>query len=307
VARAVQFDGYGDVEVLHLAEVEVPLAVKGEVVVAVKAAGMNPGEAKIRSGAAKARFPATFPSGQGSDLAGVVTEVGDGVEGITVGQEVMGWTERRSSHADYVLVPAEQLVPKPEKLSWEVAGSLYVVGVTAYAAAAAVGAGSGDTVAVSAAAGGVGSVTVQLLKVRGADVIGIASQANHDWLRSVGVTPVEYGEGLADRIRAAAPDGVDAFIDTFGPEYVDLALELGVDPDRINTIIAFAAAKEQGVKSDGSQSPSNVAAALTEIADLVATGRITVPIAATYPLAEVRAAYTELAKNHTRGKIVLIP
>jgi NADPH:quinone reductase-like Zn-dependent oxidoreductase len=307
MARAVQFDTYGDVDVLHLAEVEVPLAGRGQVVVAVKAAGTNPGEAKIRSGAAKAMFPATFPSGQGSDLAGVVTEVGDGVEGIVVGQEVLGWSNSRSTQADYVVVPADQLVPKPAELSWEVAGSLHVIGVTAYAAAAAVGAGSGDTVAVSAAAGGVGSVTVQLLKVRGANVLGIASEGNHEWLRSVGVIPVGYGDGLADRLRAAAPDGIDAFIDTFGPEYVELALELGIDKERINTITAFAAAKEHGVKSDGSQTPASIAAALTEIADLVANGKITVPIAATYPLEEVQAAYTELEQGHTHGKIVLIP
>jgi NADPH:quinone reductase len=303
----VRFDDYGDVDVLYLEQVEVPFAGRGEVVIAVKAAGINPGEAKIRSGVAKAVFPATFPSGQGSDCAGVVTEVGDGVEGIAVGAEVLGWSEQRSSQADYVVIPAGQLVAKPAELSWQVAGSLYVVGVTAYAAAGAVGAGQGDTVVVSAAAGGVGSVTVQLLTTRGADVIGIASAANHDWLRSVGVTPVSYGDGLADRVRAAAPRGVDAFIDTFGPEYIDLALELGVEKDRINTIIAFAAAKEHGVKSEGSQSPPDVAAALAEMAELVANGRITVPIAATYPLDDVRAAYTELASGHTHGKIVLIP
>jgi NADPH:quinone reductase len=303
----VRFDDYGDVDVLYLEQVEVPFAGRGEVVIAVKAAGINPGEAKIRSGVAKAVFPATFPSGQGSDCAGVVTEVGDGVEGIAAGAEVLGWSEQRSSQADYVVIPAGQLVAKPAELSWQVAGSLYVVGVTAYAAAGAVGAGQGDTVVVSAAAGGVGSVTVQLLTTRGADVIGIASAANHDWLRSVGVTPVSYGDGLADRVRAAAPRGVDAFIDTFGPEYIDLALELGVEKDRINTIIAFAAAKEHGVKSEGSQSPPDVAAALAEMAELVANGRITVPIAATYPLDDVRAAYTELASGHTHGKIVLIP
>jgi NADPH:quinone reductase len=307
VSRAVRFDSYGDVDVLYLEQVEVPFAGRGEVVVAVKAAGINPGEAKIRSGVAKAVFPATFPSGQGSDFAGIVTEVGDGVEGIAVGAEVLGWSEQRSSQADYVVIPAGQVVAKPAELSWQVAGALYVVGVTAYAAVEAVGAGPGDTVVVSAAAGGVGSVTVQLLTTRGADVIGIASAANHDWLRSVGVTPVSYGDGLAERVQAAAPGGVDAFIDTFGPEYIDLALQLGVAKDRINTIIAFAAAKEYGVMSQGSQSPPDVRAVLAEMAELVANGKITVPIAATYPLSDVRAAFAELANGHTRGKIVLIP
>jgi NADPH:quinone reductase len=307
VARAVRFDSYGDVDVLYVDEVEVPHPGRGELVIAVKAAGTNPGEIKIRSGAAKAVFPASFPSGQGSDCAGIVTEVGDGVEGITVDAEVLGWSEQRSSQADYVVLPAGQVVAKPAELSWEVAGSLYVVGVTAYAAADAVGAGPGDTVVVSAAAGGVGSVVVQLLRSRGSDVIGIASTANHDWLRSVGVTPVEYGDRVAERVQAAAPNGVDAFIDTFGPEYIDLALQLGVAKDRINTIAAFAAAKQHGVKSDGSQSPPDVAAVLAEMAELVASGTITVPIAATYPLDDVRAAYTELAAGHTHGKIVLIP
>jgi NADPH2:quinone reductase len=307
VSRAVRFDSYGDVDVLYLDQVELPFAGRGEVVVAVKAAGINPGEAKIRSGVAKAVFPATFPSGQGSDCAGIVTEVGDGVEGIAVGAEVLGWSEQRSTQADYVVIPAGQVVAKPADLSWEMAGSLYVVGVTAYAAAEAVGAGPGDTVVVSAAAGGVGSVTVQLLTTRGADVIGIASAANADWLRSVGVTPVEYGDDVAERIQAAAPGGVDAFIDTFGPEYIELALELGVDKDRIDTITAFAAAKEHGVKREGSQSPSDVRAVLAEMAELVAKGTITVPIASTYPLSDVQAAYTELANGHTHGKIVLIP
>jgi NADPH:quinone reductase-like Zn-dependent oxidoreductase len=121
------------------------------------------------------------------------------------------------------------------------------------------------------------------------------------------VTPVEYGDDLAERVQAAAPGGVDAFVDTFGPEYIELALELGVDRDRIDTITAFAAAKAHGVKSQGSQSPADVRAVLAEMAELVATGTITVPIAATYPLSDVQAAYTELANGHTHGKIVLIP
>jgi NADPH:quinone reductase len=278
----------------------------GEVLVAVRAAGVNPGEAKIREGLLDAVFPATFPSGEGSDLAGVVTEVGDGVQSFAVGDEVLGWTDRRASHADYVAVPADQLVPKPAGLPWEVAGSLYVVATTAYAAVRAVGAEPDDIVVVSSAAGGVGSFTVQLLKVKGANVIGIASEANHDWLRSVGVTPVAYGDGLADRIRSLAPEGVDAFIDTFGEEYLRLAVELGVKPDRIDTVVARDAAKEIGAKAEGSGAASS-ADVLAEMAALVAAGRITVPIAATYRLDEVQAAYAQVEQHHTRGKVVLVP
>jgi NADPH2:quinone reductase len=306
MAKAVRFDRYGGIDVLYLADVEVPHPGSGEVTVAVRAAGINPGEAAIRQGYLDSVYPSTFPSGEGSDLAGVVTELGGGVESWAVGDQVMGWSDRRSSHAEFVTVPASYLIRKPEGLSWEVAGSLYVVGVTAYAATRAVGAGPGDTVVVSAAAGGVGSITVQLLKVRGADVIGIASEANHQWLTSRGVVPVAYGDGLAERIRALAPTGVDAFIDTFGEAYVRLAIELGVAQDRIDTVTAFAVAKETGVKTEGSSMATSTDV-LAEMADLAAAGRIVVPIAATFPLDQVRAAYTELEKRHTRGKIVLIP
>jgi NADPH:quinone reductase len=305
-ARAVRFDHYGGIEVLRLSEVDVPSPAPGEVVVKVKAAGINPGEASIRQGFLDSRFPATFPSGEGSDLAGVVTAVGDGVTDFAVGDEVLGWSWSRSSHADYTAVPVDQLIPKPPALSWEVAGSLYVVGVTAFAAVRAVAAGPGDTVVVSAAAGGVGTLTVQLLKTKGAAVIGIAGPSHHDWLRSKGVTPVSYGDGLIDRIRAAAPQGVDAFIDLFGPEYVKLGVDLGVSPDRIETIIAWEAAQQYGAKAAGSGDASTTEV-LAEMADLVATGQIEVPIAATYPLEDVQQAFTELEQRHTLGKIVLLP
>ena len=196
-------------------------------------------------------FPTTFPSGQGSDLAGVVVEVGTGVDGFAVGDEVFGWTEQRASHAEYVVAPGGQLTHKPAGVPWEVAGSLYVAGATAWASLQAVGAGAGDTVAVSGATGGVGSIVVQLLRDRGATVLGIASEANAEWLRSLGVEPVAYGDGLADRLRAAAPDGIDAFIDTFGGGYIALAVDLGVARDRINTIIDFDAAQQFGAQVKG--------------------------------------------------------
>jgi NADPH2:quinone reductase len=305
-ARAVRFDQYGGTDVLYVAGVPMPTPEAGEVVVGVRAAGINPGEASIRSGALHDRFPATFPSGEGSDLAGVVTAAGDGVQEFEVGDEVLGFSWRRSSHATHVAVPATQLIPKPPELSWEVAGSLYVVACTAYAAVRAVAARVGDTVAVSAAAGGVGTIVVQLLRVRGAQVLGIASSSNAEWLASHGAVPVAYGDGLAERLQAAAPNGIDAFIDLFGPEYVQLAADLGIAHDRIETIIARQKAQELGTRNAGSVDASTVEV-LTEMAGLVASGAIEVPIAATYPMDRVREAFRQLEQRHTRGKIVLIP
>jgi len=306
VPRAVQFDEYGGLDVLTVREVELPELGKEDVLVAVKAAGINPGEASIRKGLLAEKWPATFPSGQGSDLAGVVKEVGIDVEGFAPGDEVLGWSLTRSSQAEEVVVPADQLIAKPTDISWEAAGSLYVVGVTAFAAVRAVDISAGDTVVVSAAAGGVGTITVQLLKVRGANVIGLASEDHHEWLREKGVTPVAYGEGVMQRLLEATPDGIDAFIDLFGPEYVDLAVQLDLPPAKIETIIAYEKAQEVGAKAEGS-SDATSPEILGEMAELVAAGKIEVPIAATYPLDEVREAFEQLEDRHTLGKIVLVP
>ncbi len=306
MARAVQFDHYGDRDVLYIADVPIPTPAPGEVVVRVRAAGINPGEAAIRSGALDTAFPTTFPSGEGSDLAGVIHSVGDGVTAFAAGDEVLGWSWTRSSHADYAAVPAGQLIRKPAELSWESAGSLYVVGVTAFAAVRAVNPQAGETVAVSAAAGGVGSVVVQLLRTRGAKVLGIASPDNHEWLSAHGAVPVAYGAGLAERLKTAAPDGIDAFIDLFGPEYVQLAIDLGIAPDRIETIISWEKAAEVGAKTQGSSDATSTDV-LSEMAELVASGQIEIPIAAGYPLQEVQQAFAQLEDRHTHGKIVLIP
>lgn len=303
--RAVQFDEYGGLDVLTVREFEPKALGKEDVLVEVKAAGINPGEAAIREGMLD-DGSSKFPSGEGSDLAGVVKEVGIDVTGFAPGDEVLGWSWERSSQAEVCVVPADQLIRKPVDLSWEAAGALYVVGVTAFAAVRAVDISEGDTVVVSAAAGGVGTLTVQLLKVKGANVVGLASEDHHDWLRAKGVTPVTYGEGVAQRILEATPDGIDAFIDLFGPEYVDLALELDVPAEKIETIIAFERAQEVGAKAEGS-GDATTPEILGEMAELVASGKIEVPIAATYPLDEVREAFEQLEDRHTLGKIVLIP
>jgi len=248
--KAVRYDEFGGIDVLRVEEVERPVPGDGQVLVRVKAAGINPSEAVIRTGAVAGLFPSTFPSGQGSDLAGVIEEAGAGAGGFAPGDEVIGFTNKRASQAELVLVEAGDLTRKPEKVSWEAAGGLYVAGTTAWGAVHAVQPKEGETVVISGAAGGVGSLAVQLARRTGATVIGLASENNHEWLKSHGVIPVAYGDGVADRIRAAAPGGVDAFIDTHGDGYVELALALGVAAGRIDTIVDFAAAAKHGVKTD---------------------------------------------------------
>jgi NADPH:quinone reductase-like Zn-dependent oxidoreductase len=303
--KAVRFAAYGGVDVLDLVEVPAPEPGPGQVLVTVKAAGINPGEAKIREGVLHSRFPATFPSGEGSDFAGVVTTTGPGVTTFATGAEVIGYTDNRASHAEYVLAEAAHLTSKPASVPWEVAGALYVAGCTAYAAVRSVSLAPGDTVVVAGAAGGVGSIAVQLARLAGADVIGVAGPSHHDWLRSKGVIPVTYGDGVAERISAAAPK-VDALIDTVGDDYVQLALEVGVSPDRIDTIANFAAVQQYGVRGEGNAAGASPDV-LAELADRIAAGQLEVPIAASFPLDAVRDAYLLLAQGHTRGKIVLVP
>lgn len=306
--KAVRFDHYGDVDVLDVREVARPEPGTAEVVVEVRAAGINPGEAMIRRGVLHEVWPATFPSGQGTDFAGVVVAVGPGVDTVTVGEEVLGFTENRASQAEYVVVPASQLVDKPANMSWEVAGGLYVAGTTAYAAVRSIDLKPGDTVVVAGAAGGVGTIAVQLAKRSGATVIGIAGPANDEWLYAHGVIPVNYGDGLAERLRAVAPGHrIDAFLDFFGGGYVELAVTgLGVAPERIDTIIDFAAAERFGVNSAGNADAAD-AAVLGELAALIGDGALEVPVSEVIPLADVQRAYRTLEHRHTRGKIVLRP
>jgi NADPH:quinone reductase-like Zn-dependent oxidoreductase len=281
----------------------------GQVLVRVRATGINPGEAKIREGLLHAMWPATFPSGQGSDLAGVVDRLGPGVTTAAAGDEVIGWVDTRSAQAEYAVVDADNLASKPADVPWEVAGALGVAGFTAWAAVHAVNLKTGDTVAVSGAAGGVGSLTVQLARRIGATVVGIAGQHNQEWLREHGAIPVRYGEDLVGRIFDAllTTPQVDAFIDTYGGDYVEFAInELGVEPSRVDTIVRFDAVREYGVKSEGNAVGAS-AATLEELAQLIAAGELEVPIAATYPLDQVREAYARLATGHVRGKIVLLP
>jgi len=304
--KAVRFHEYGGIDVLRVEEVVRPVPGPGQVLVEVRAAGIQPGEVMIREGARHDRWPATFPSGQGSDLAGVVVEAGPQVRGFAVGDEVLGFTHARASHAEFVVVDDVALTSRPAGLSWDVAGSLYVAGTTAYATVFAVDPGPADTVVISGAVGGVGSLAVQLARRRGATVIGLASEPNHAWLKAHGVVPVQYGQGMDERIRHACGGNVDAFIDTFGDGYVQLAVELGVRPGRINTIRDWQTAAKIGARTYG-EGAAACAVVLGELARLAARGELEVQIARTYPLEQVRDAFRELELGHTHGKIVLRP
>jgi len=327
-ARAVKFDKYGGIDVLHIDEVPVLVPEDDQVLVRVMAAGINPGEAAIRQGYMDKQWPAHFPSGQGSDFAGVIERVGGKVDKFKVGDEVIGFTDDRASQAEYVTVDANHLIRRPSHVSWEQAGALFVVGTTAYAAIRAVGLKKGETLVVSGAAGGVGSIVVQLARNLGARVIGLASKSNHEWITRHGGIPVTYGEGMTERIKAAARgtttdsgtsgtaktsathqtagSRVDAFIDTYGHGYVDIAVALGVKPERIDTIIDFEAAHKHHVKTEGNAEGAK-AGVLAELANLIDKGRLEIPIARIYNLNDVRDAYQELEKRHTHGKIVLVP
>ena len=305
--KAVQFDDYGGIEVLEVRDVARPEPGDGQVLVAVRAAGINPSEAAIRAGVVREIFPATFPSGQGSDLAGVVEAVGAGVNGVAVGDEVIGFTNDRASQAEHVLVEAANLTAKPAAVPWEVAGALFVAGVTGVATVRAVAPTAGEAVVIAGAGGGVGVFAVQLAVRTGTCVIALASERHHSWLRERGAVPVAYGDGVRERIMVAAEETpVAAFIDLVGRGYVELALELGIAKDRIDTIVDFPAVQKYGVKTEGGAAAAS-AATLAELAEAIAAGDLVVPIQRTYPLNEVRAAFTELEAGHIAGKIVLIP
>jgi NADPH:quinone reductase-like Zn-dependent oxidoreductase len=304
VSRAVIYETFGGPEVLELREVPEPHAGPGEVRVRVVAAGLNPMDWVLasRSEAAE-RFGITVPSGFGYDFAGVVDEVDDEATGFAVGDRVHGGAMGRAV-ADFVVVrtPAEALWPTPEGIGDEVASTLPVAGLTAAAALAAIDPRSGDTVLVGGAAGGVGVFAVQLAKLAGATVIGTATESTFEFLRQFGAEPVAYGPGLADRVRTLAPDGVTAATDLFGAETAEAALALGVPPARISTIAA-GPNPPGGVRATGGVDAGPDA--LARITDAILAGRITVPIAATFPVERIRDAVTLQAGRHVHGKIVI--
>lgn len=300
MSRAVRYSEFGAPEVLDVVDVEEPQAGPGQVRVAVRAAGLNPYDYKVRRGGYGP--PRELPSGQGSEFAGIVDQVADDVTGVAVGDEVLGWTSF-AAQAEYVVVPATSVAPKPPGLDWVTAAGIGLVGNTAKRTADSLELAPSDTVLVTGAAGGVGLLSAQFALDAGATVIGTASEQNHDFLRGLGVIPVAYGDGLAERLCEAAPQGITAVLDTIGKDQIELALSLGVKPERINSIAYHPGAEEFGIRVVGGG--SKTATELADLAERAADGRLALPILATYPLTQVVQAYERLEAKHGLGKIVL--
>ncbi|MCS7475596.1 NADP-dependent oxidoreductase [Umezawaea endophytica] len=311
--RAVQFTEYGPPSVVHVAEVAAPHAGPGEIRVATRVSGLSPGETTIRSGALRDVVPATFPYRTGFDAAGVVDEVGDGVTGVGVGDEVFGTTRpaERGANADFVVLTA--WAPKPAAWSWEEAGGAAGAVETATRVLDRLVVGAGHTLLVQGAAGGVGTVAVQLAVARGARVIGTASERNHDLLRSLGAEPTTYGTGLVERVRALAPSGVDAVFDCAGGALPDLVAIAG-DAARVVTIAPDFTAAAHGVHlSHGAPAGETAAGSADPLAvhglaiavTLAENGGLRVPVEAVFPLTEAAAAHELSETRHARGKIVL--
>ncbi|MGR3875426.1 NADP-dependent oxidoreductase [Streptomyces graminifolii] len=304
MSRAVIYEAFGGPEVLELREVPEPHAGPGEVRVRVTAAGLNPMDWAIAARPeVAARFGITAPSGFGSDLAGVIDEVGDGVTDFAVGDRVHGGALGRAV-ADYVVVrpPADPLWHTPPEIGDEVASVLPVAGLTAVAALAAIRPEPGDTVLIGGAAGGVGVFALQLAQLAGATVIGTAAPETFAFLRRLGAEPVAYGPGLADRVRALSPGGVTAATDLFGTETAEAALALGVAPERISTVAAGPDAPD-GVHATGAVDAGPDA--MERITAAILADRLTVPIAAAFPVEKIRDAVTLQAGRHVHGKIVV--
>ncbi|MBF4463061.1 MULTISPECIES: NADP-dependent oxidoreductase [unclassified Rathayibacter] len=302
-SRAVQYSRFGGAEVLEIVEIDRPSPGPGEVLVEVLAAAVNHMEAFIRQGLFDSAHSATFPMRQGTDFSGLVVGRGEGVHDLAVRSEVVGHA-LVGSHATHIVVPRENLVPKPPSVSWEVGGALFLAGVTAWRALEATRVGPGDTVVVSAAAGGVGGLETQLAMMRGATVIGTCGERNFDYLRQIGVTPIVYGDGLAERIRAAAPRGATVFLDNFGGTNPGLAEELGIIDGRFHSSADRKEIELRAVWPDAETARRDTEI-LAELVRLVGEQRLRVLISGFYPFDQVRDAFDDLEKRHSRGKIVL--
>ncbi|MEV1080331.1 NADP-dependent oxidoreductase [Streptomyces sp. NPDC050211] len=297
--KAILFDRFGGTEVLREADIEVPQPGPGQVRVRVKASGVNGLDGKIRSGMLEAVYPTTFPSVPGGELAGVVDAVGEGVRDVQVGDEVLGWADT-GSYAEYAL--ATIVAPKPADLEWQDAAALPVASETAERVLNLLGVTAGETVLMHGAAGGVGTLAVQLATARGARVIGTAGPANQAYLTSLGATATVYGEGLVERVRELAPDGVDAVFDLAGKGALEDSISLRGGTERIVTIADFRA-RQLGITF--AQGPAQAAPErLAALAQDAAAGKLVTTVTS-YPLDQAATAQQVSDAGHVRGKLVL--
>jgi NADPH:quinone reductase-like Zn-dependent oxidoreductase len=309
-SRAVQYRRFGGPEVLEIVEREDPVPGEGQVRLAVRAAAVNPLDWKLRLGAMAQQDAPPEPRVPGFDVAGVVEAVGDGVVELAVGDEVVG-KSIGGAYAEKALAHARALVAKPAEVSWEVAASLPVVASTAYRALALLGLGEGDhtgtTLVVDGASGGVGVYAVQLAVSRGATVIGTASQAHQEDVRALGATPVVYGDGLVDRVRAVAPQGVDLAFETAGKGALRDLVELTGSPDKAITIADYTGAQELGVVFTSGGDPDDESRALADALARVADGRFRTTAVVTYALDQAGQAQEDNQHGRVSGKLVLVP
>ncbi|WP_433246220.1 NADP-dependent oxidoreductase [Streptosporangium sp. CA-135522] len=302
MSKTVVFSEYGTPDVLKIIDVEPGEPGPGQVLVRVKAAAVQPFDNLFRSGQTAQWVPAHFPQTLGNEVAGIVEATGPGVTEFAVGDEVLGWVTL-AAFAEHAIVGVDQLVAKPAGMPWAEAGALSASGQTAHTSLRELGVSEGDTVLIHAAAGGVGSIAVQLAVAWGATAIGTASGRNHEFLRSLGAIPVVYGDGLADRVRALAPGGVDAALDGIATEdSLRSSVALVKDPARVGTVAFNPLAEELGVRRLSTERSTE---RLTELVDLHTAGKLRVAIHRTYPLNEVAEAHREVETGHVRGKVVL--
>ncbi|MEV1082666.1 NADP-dependent oxidoreductase [Streptomyces sp. NPDC050211] len=305
MSLAVQFAEYGTPDVLRIVDVPPLTAGPAQVRLAVRAAGVNPIDWRILHGYMRQVMPLDLPGGLGSDVAGVVDQVGAGVTAFSVGDEVLG-ASTTPSYAQSALADPAALVGKPASVPWEVAATLAGTGITAWEVLNKLKVTTGETLLVHAAAGGVGTFAVQLAVARGARVIGTASERNHEQLRSLGAEPVTYGKGLVDRVRAISPRGVDAVLDASGRGEIPDSIELAGGPTRVLSLVAFDAAST-GIQIHMTEPGAGGPEALRDILALIEAGRLRVPISGTYSLDEVAVAVEVSQSGHPGGKLVVLP
>ncbi|MFD3327780.1 NADP-dependent oxidoreductase [Streptomyces sp. NPDC058701] len=303
--KAIRFSEYGDADVLRLEEVPLPEPGAGQVRVKVAAAGVNGFDWKVRRGYFSGGEPLAAPTGTGMELSGTVDAVGPGVHQWRPGQAVFGGSADRGAAAEYDLAAARDLVAKPDWLGFEEAAALPVATETAYRTLRLLDVREGQTLLIHAAAGGVGLLAGQIARARGATVIGTAAVRNHAFLREIGVSPVLYGDGLFDRVRAMAPQGVDAVLDCSGRGELPGSVALAGGPDRVVTLVDPAGAAEHGVRFSGEA--GSLAEAVTEVLPLVEAGRVRIPIDAVFPLEEAADAQRRSENGHLRGKVLIRP